>query len=211
MPMPRISDAKERILDSALTLFYSRSYADVGVQELCEQAGVKKGSFYYFFKSKQELALAVLAHQLDKAKQSLWGPAFISELPPLDRIERLFHLTGTYQQSLKAQAGQTPGCLFGNLALEQGTLEEPIRKRIDQIFNGFIVSIEATLKEGVIRGDIPAIDTRATAEAILAYWEGALLLAKVRDQPELLPQLAQGARVLARAGLTTSQAPKEAT
>jgi TetR/AcrR family transcriptional regulator, transcriptional repressor for nem operon len=46
--MVRIRDAKERLLSSALKLFSERSYANVSVQELCEHAGVKKGSFYYF-------------------------------------------------------------------------------------------------------------------------------------------------------------------
>ncbi|UCD12029.1 MAG: helix-turn-helix transcriptional regulator [Nitrospinaceae bacterium] len=44
-----MSDAKQRILDSARGLIYSRSYAGVGVQEICKHAGVKKGSFYHFF------------------------------------------------------------------------------------------------------------------------------------------------------------------
>ena len=53
-------DTQKRILDSASELIHARSYADVGVSAICEHAGVKKGSFYHFFRSKQELTLTVL-------------------------------------------------------------------------------------------------------------------------------------------------------
>ena len=45
--MDIVHDTKQRLLDAAFALFYARSYADVGVQEICEKAGVKKGSFYH--------------------------------------------------------------------------------------------------------------------------------------------------------------------
>ena len=41
-----------KLIDSASELIHSRSYADVGVNELCEHAGVKKGSFYHFFPNR---------------------------------------------------------------------------------------------------------------------------------------------------------------
>ena len=54
------NDTKQRILASARELIYSRSYSDVGVAAICTHAGVKKGSFYHFFASKQELTLEAL-------------------------------------------------------------------------------------------------------------------------------------------------------
>ncbi|MBI3351289.1 MAG: TetR/AcrR family transcriptional regulator [Nitrospirae bacterium] len=63
--MGRTSDAKERLLKSAIDLIYSRSYAGVSVQDICEHADVKKGSFHYFFKTKRDLALAALEQQWD--------------------------------------------------------------------------------------------------------------------------------------------------
>ncbi|NNF95750.1 MAG: TetR/AcrR family transcriptional regulator, partial [Halobacteria archaeon] len=51
-------DTYQRIVDSAKQLMHASSYADVGVAAICEKAEVKKGSFYHFFPSKQELTLA---------------------------------------------------------------------------------------------------------------------------------------------------------
>ena len=86
--MGRDSDAKERILESARGLIYARSYADVGVQEICNQAKVKKGSFYHFFPSKRDLTLAVL----ERVRQEFLQHAeifFAKEIPPLQRFDRL--------------------------------------------------------------------------------------------------------------------------
>ena len=57
--MGRTSDARERLVAAALELFSERAYSSVGVAEISARAGVQKGSFYYFFPSKEALALAV--------------------------------------------------------------------------------------------------------------------------------------------------------
>jgi TetR/AcrR family transcriptional regulator, transcriptional repressor for nem operon len=54
--MGRTSEARERLIGTAGDLWHRRSYTDVGVSEICETAGVQKGSFYHFFPSKQDLA-----------------------------------------------------------------------------------------------------------------------------------------------------------
>ena len=81
--MGRKSDAKERLIQAAMDLFYTRSYADVGVQELCKAAGVKKGSFYHFFETKQDLVLAALDRWWEFAQETTWEQAFESDPPPL--------------------------------------------------------------------------------------------------------------------------------
>ena len=58
--MGRTSDAKEKILTAAHSLMEMRGYSALGVAEICRTAGVPKGSFYYFFVSKEALALAVI-------------------------------------------------------------------------------------------------------------------------------------------------------
>ena len=58
--MPRVSDMKERLMDAAMDLMWQNSFSAASVDAICERAGAKKGSFYYFFKSKSELAAAAL-------------------------------------------------------------------------------------------------------------------------------------------------------
>lgn len=195
--MARSSDAKERLIASVLELVSTRSYANVGVQELCEYAGAKKGSFYYFFKSKQELMLEALEHQAQAVNNIILIPALNSKLAPLERIEQIFELTYQYQTSLKEKTERVGGCFFGNLALELSTQDEIIRHRLDRIFSRQIKLIKQCLEETVTTGYLSEIDIQLTAEAILAYWQGAIMFAKVRNEPKVLKALAKGAKELA--------------
>ena len=195
--MARSSDAKERLISSVLELVSERSYANVGVQELCEHAGAKKGSFYYFFKSKQDLMLEALKHQAQAVNNMIFIPAFSSKLDPLERIEQVFELTYQYQTSLKEKTGRVGGCFFGNLTLELSTQDEIIRHCLDKIFNRQIELIKQCLEEAVAKEHVSGIDIQLTAEAIIAYWQGAILFAKVRNDPEVLKALAKSAKQLA--------------
>ena len=56
--MGRTSDARDRLLQVAFDLIWQQSYGSVSVDTICDRAGVKKGSFYYFFPSKSDLAIA---------------------------------------------------------------------------------------------------------------------------------------------------------
>ena len=157
---PTIS-TKERILTSALDLIYARSYADVGVQEICEHAGVKKGSFYHFFPSKRDLTLAALDRQWDTVQKKIFEPCFSSTLSPLRQIERCFVLLGDFQAQIKTRTGHVYGCPFGNLATELGTHDEPIRKKIDGIFQAMERDFEQALRKAIAAGEAAAQDTRA--------------------------------------------------
>lgn len=182
-------DTRQRILASARELIYSRSYTDVGVAAICEQAGVKKGSFYHFFVSKQALTLELLDVFYINMKQYVINPAFMKDIPPLSRLVRLANLAYEFQKHLKKDTNQILGCPFGNLASELATQDEPIRLKIEQIFSRLQSNISEVLEEAVSQGNIPQLDVGATAQAMLAYFEGVLLVAKTRNEVEVIQQL----------------------
>ena len=88
--MGRTSDARERLIEEASRLFHARSYEGVGVQELCDAAEINKGSFYHFFKSKDELAAAVIDAYWVTIRDELLVPTLAADIAPLARIERFF-------------------------------------------------------------------------------------------------------------------------
>src|SRR5207245_411864 len=147
--MGRLSDAKDKLLNSALDLIYARSYAAVGVQELCEHAGVKKGSFYHFFPSKRDLTLAALDRQWEIAKRMVWEPAFSKHRSPLKQIEQSFDRLFEVQCGVKERTGHVHGCPFGNLALELSTQDGVIRRTVYRIFGEVAAYFERALREAV--------------------------------------------------------------
>ncbi len=198
--MGRTSDARDRLIRSAIELIHARSYADVGVNELCEHAGVKKGSFYHFFPSKRDLIVAALDEVAGWYAREIFGPAFASDLPPLERIQRLFQLLYEYHASPTRTAGPMEGCHFGNLAVELSTQDEVIRHKVRSIFEGGVSLFAGALRDAVDSGDLPEIDISLAAHALLAYMEGVVLLAKTWNDPDMVRRLAQSAVQLARAG-----------
>ena len=182
-------DTQQRILDSAKELIYSRSYADVGVAAICEHAGVKKGSFYHFYPSKQELTLAVIDTFFVEFKEQLLEKAFAEDIPPLSRLVRLAQLTFEFQQQMHVNTGHVLGCPFGNLVTELATQDELIRVRIERIFTNLQLGFRKILKEAVAAGDVHNMNIEATAQAMLAYFEGVLLLAKSQNKPAVISQL----------------------
>src|SRR3954467_10881349 len=98
--MGRVSDAKQRLLQATIDLIWQHSYGAVTVDNICERAGVKKGSFYYFFPSKTDLVVAALDAHYQVAKENL-DRLFSPDIPPLDRLHQYFELMYERQAAMK--------------------------------------------------------------------------------------------------------------
>lgn len=191
-------DTRSRILTSAREMFHSRSYADVGIQEICESAGVQKGSFYHYFPSKRDLALAVIDKMADDWAHGFVAEAFDQDLPPVDRLDYMIDAAYYWQKASqdRDRDGRMPGCLFGNLALEMSTRDDVMRARLNAVFEKAKEQFRMTLDEAVQRGAMPMMDTELTAMAMLAYLEGTILLAKARNEPEVIQRLGPAIKTL---------------
>lgn len=189
--MGRTSNARELLIESAGALWHARSYGDVGVNEICECAGVRKGSFYHFFPSKQDLALAMIDEYRRRFRRRFVRPALADGLAPLDRITRLVEL------QIEFLAGEGSGecirgCPFGNLVMELSTQDPVLRERLEQVFDESLEFFEDALGEAVAAGDLTSIDVHQTARAMQAYMQGVFLLAKAKNDIEIVRELGPG-------------------
>ena len=197
--MGRTSDARQRLIESGRELIHEKGYTAVGVAELCERAGVNKGSFYYTFPSKQELVLAVIDSFREDVSRT-FADLTSGSGAPLERLQRFFGEAHRQQRRKRKECGHVVGRAFGNLALEMSTQDDAVRKRLGEVFDSQVDRIEAVVKEAVARGDIASLDTRRAARALVALLEGAILLAKTRDDPEQLAGLGEQAVRMLGAG-----------
>jgi TetR/AcrR family transcriptional repressor of nem operon len=188
--MGRTSTARERLIATMADLVHQRGYAAVGVDEVCKAAGVKKGSFYYFFKSKRELMLAALDLRWQMLCDHILPGAFGRDLPPLQRLQRLFLTIADLEAANRTSRGVVLGCPFGNLAAELGLSEASIAKRTNEAFCGFASIMREALNEAKARGEVDRhLDVKEAAEAAVAYFEGLMLLAKTRNDPAIIRRL----------------------
>ena len=186
--MGRKSDAGDRILTAGTKLFGQRSYGTIGVAEIAAEAGVPKGSFYYFFPSKQALALAVVDKHWQQ-QRATWTRILSAPGPVSERLRELFVATTENQRQAVNGTGAVVGCLFGNLALEVSAQDDPVRSRLQEIFEEQIDIVESALQDGNGAGEIAVVDPREAARAIVAQIEGMVLFAKLFNDPNQLDEL----------------------
>ena len=191
--MGRTSDARENIIESAIELIGLRSYNAVGVQELCEHAGVKKGSFYHFFPSKRDLTIVALDRMWESFKTGMLDPVYNTDMSAKEKFETLLQKSQEYQSADSECKGCVTGCGIGNLALELSTQDEEIRLKIEEIFKEWAGYLENLIVDSINEGDLPVdTDPHLTAKAILAYVEGIALIGKTFNDSTVMGKLGEG-------------------
>jgi TetR/AcrR family transcriptional repressor of nem operon len=118
--MPRISDAKQRLMDAARSLVWERSYGATSVDDICAKADVRKGSFYHFFKSKSELEIAALEADW-QVRKSIYNEIFSPIVPPLQRIENFCDFIYERQAEFHQKLGSVLGCPYCAVGMEVST------------------------------------------------------------------------------------------
>ncbi|MBM9504232.1 TetR/AcrR family transcriptional regulator [Actinacidiphila acididurans] len=176
--MGRTSNAREKILGAARSLMAQRGYSALGTAEICKAAGVPKGSFYYFFESKEALGLAVLDEHWAMQRKD-WERVLTGDGAPLDRLRLLFEETEAGQRAGQESCGTVLGCMFGNLSLELSNHTEVIRGRLQEIFDAQVDMVQEVVAQARQRAEITAEDTRDAARAVVAQLEGQVLFAKL--------------------------------
>jgi len=94
--MGRVSDNRSKLMDAVLELIWTGSYGSTTIDQICEKADVRKGSFYYYFDSKADLAVEAIESQWQKVRaesDSLFSPV----VPPLQRLINYFDMGNTRQ------------------------------------------------------------------------------------------------------------------
>lgn len=114
--MGRTSTARERLLDAAGTLMRHRGYSGLGVAEICAAAEVKKGSFYHFFDSKQDLTLQAIDAYWGEQQRS-WAAELDGSGPALDRLRRLLEGMALVQRRGKRPAARSTAACSGTSPL----------------------------------------------------------------------------------------------
>src|SRR5437660_10022997 len=144
--MPRVSDMKERLTDAALDLMWENSYGTTSVDAICERAGAKKGSFYYFFKSKSELTAAALEAEWNKRKADM-DALFSPTTPPLERFDRYFDYVHDRLAELQEQCGSILGCPLLSIGSEVSTQDKVVRDTLDRILDRKIRYVESAIRD----------------------------------------------------------------
>ena len=189
--MGRVSDAKQRLMDAVLELIWYGSYGSTTIDQICERAGVKKGSFYYFFDSKSELAV-VAFEACWQNKRAEMDSIFSPTVPPLERLQKYFDFGYEFQRNIKAKHGHVLGCPLVSLGSEVCTQEKCLEEKIQGIMDQKRKYLESAIRDAHAAGVINAPDAGVKARMLLAYYEGLLTQARIQNDVEVLREAANG-------------------
>ena len=189
--MGRVSDAKQRLMDAVLDLIWSGSYGSTTIDQICEKAGVRKGSFYYFFESKAELAAEAFEESW-KIKRVEMDSIFSPTVSPLERLQKYFDFGYDFQREIKAKHGRVLGCPQVSLGCEICTQEDALQKKIQFIMDQKRKYIESAIRDAHAAGVVDAPDAAAKARMLMAYYEGLLTQARIQNDVEVLREAATG-------------------
>jgi len=164
---------RNRIVATAMRLFWEKGYQSTSVADLLSAAGVNSGSLYHFFAGKQEVLLAVLDAYHKGIRPMLLEPAWAGTSDP---IERVFALLLHYRSAL-VSTDYTYGCPIGSLALELHEPDPPVRALLAANFHAWRDAVRKCLVATRPRLP-PKVDPTALAELVLATMEGAVMLAR---------------------------------
>ena len=187
--MGRTSDAKEKLLDVAFELIWDSSYGSVSVDQICERAKVNKGSFYHFYGTKADLAVAAYEEHW-RQKQPNMDRIFSAQVPPLDRISGWCKYVYEVQKQKAVEFGHVCGCPYGSIGTEVATQDEKIRSKAEEILARSMRYVENAIADAKREGSLDAgLDAKRASQQILSLVMGSLLQAKIQNNVEVLRDL----------------------
>ncbi|WP_432719923.1 TetR/AcrR family transcriptional regulator [Jeongeupia wiesaeckerbachi] len=176
-------DTKQHILDTGEAIILGKGFAAVGLTEILTAAGVPKGSFYHYFKSKEQFGNALFEHYFNN---------YLAQLDALfldDGRSGQMRLMAYWQGWLSTQGTCRceEQCLVVKLSAEVSDLSEPIRDTIKRGTDRVVARLAKLVEAGVADGSLPAeLEPAHTAATLYQLWLGASLLTKIRRDDSAL-------------------------
>ena len=185
------NDTKQKLLAAAMELIWESSYGSVSVDDICNRAGVNKGSFYHAFKSKSDLAVAAFEDYW-QTKRPILDEIFSPQIPPLERLDRYCQLIISDQREKQRSFGKLLGCPFCSIGSELSTQDEKIRQKAEQLSTRSQKYLESLVRDLAAEGLIDLEEAPDLGREIFAYIVGALLQAKIENSMTHLERLPHG-------------------
>ncbi len=164
---------REKILQASLEIFQHRGIGASSIALIAEETGIQKGSIYYFFPSKDDLAFETLARAKEKFIAFL--EKSLDTKAPRESLHNYFRAIVKYHR----ERGLRGGCIFGNSALEMSEKNERIRQLLCDTFvewkNMVKEVIEAGIQAGEFRGDM---DPEDMAWQVVSTIEGGIMISR---------------------------------
>ncbi|MGD0832729.1 MAG: TetR/AcrR family transcriptional regulator, partial [Terracidiphilus sp.] len=175
-------DSKTKLLDAALHVIRAKGYSATRIEDICEAAGLTKGSFFHHFKSKEDLALAAAAYWAEGTSAFFASAPYRTLSDPLDRLLAYVDFRKAILQ------GNLPDCtcLAGTMVQEIYETHPDLREACNRCISEHAATlepdIEAAMRQHGVAGEWSAESLALYTQAAI---QGAFILAKAKHEPEI--------------------------
>lgn len=184
MTAPALPVTKRKLVNAGVKLMRARGYNATTVDEICADAGVTKGGFFHYFKSKDDIARAALAQFHEDRMNSYEAAPFRKLADPLDRV---FGRLDFVKASIGGHQHVTKGCLIGMFAQELAVTNPEIGDVCQNYFSRMVSDFSRDLAEAkATHAPEAGFDPNGLAQLYLAIVQGSLMLAKIAGSNDIL-------------------------
>jgi len=181
------SNAKQHILDIGYQLIASKGFTNVGLAEILKMAAVPKGSFYHYFKSKEQFGEALIKDYFDNYLQQLDNLFIANGDNGYQRLMRYWH----GWLSTQSDSCTTQKCLVVKLSAEVADLSEPMRLALLAGAKKIIVKLADIIEQGISDQSIMTQSASSCAQTLYYLWLGASLISKLQQSQQPLQHALQ--------------------
>lgn len=172
------NETRQLLIQVGTEVIGSHGFNPTGLNTVLKTADVPKGSFYYYFASKEDFGLAIIDEFAIDYADKIAFYLTNENVSPLQRIRNYLDNGLATIRDNKCKRG----CLIGTLGQELSSQNETFRVRLDQVFEGWKQQFGQCLQAAIDCGELPdTSNTEQLSEFLLSGWQGAILRAKMHS------------------------------
>jgi TetR/AcrR family transcriptional repressor of nem operon len=173
--MPK-QDTRQIIIQNGAKIIHSKGFVNTGIKDILDASGVPKGSFYFYFKSKEDFGQALVDYYAETMTGMITGYLTDTGRTPMERLDRFFTESARFYEHNRFAGG----CPIGNMSQEMSNISEPIRLKLQAAFS----RIRSAMKQCIIEAqELGQVDEKLDPEVLAVFtlngFEGALIDMKV--------------------------------
>jgi TetR/AcrR family transcriptional repressor of nem operon len=168
-------DTRNALIEAGIDIMCVKGYTNTGIQEVLSSLGVPKGSFYYYFGSKEDFALAIIEYYAKFHSEKVLQFLRNTDKLPLERLKDFCVAVGERLRQNQCRKG----CFIGTLSSEMADQSEALREALAKVMSKWRDLYTSCIQEGQLAGEITnEVAAEKLAELFLSGWEGAVMRAK---------------------------------
>jgi TetR/AcrR family transcriptional repressor of nem operon len=173
-------------MDAAQQMVLNVGLSGTSVEKVIEQAGVTRGTFFYHFRTKHDLAAALIERYASEDEHHFQDFMAKAEQLARDPLQQLLIFVGLFIEMTEQLEEPFPGCLYASYCYQSGAISDDVMAQVERMMHFWRDRLGSKLEEvcALYTPRIP-VAHHQVADHVLATFEGAFILAKVMREPKL--------------------------